>query len=581
MAIIYSYPTKPTPALTDLVLITDSESTNPNNQTKNATLQSIADLIDGQVTLQEVLDASDPGNTPPTASATGNIVLTGNMTTNNLTVNGTSSFSGLATFATVDINGGSIDGTIIGANVIADGSFDTMNANTVDINGGNIDDTVIGATGAANGTFEVLTANDTIRANGNLIQNSSGILAVRSQGGLSLDANNGSNPTIDLNAGGGINIISEGSGDIVISPEFGGTGDILLGNNTTGEIDLTCETLDVNADSGITIDSFANNIVIDASAGNTTIDSANSTVVKSDNDASLYAPTGAAQVRGRESAIYALAVCTSGSIPEGLPVKITGENANGVLIVAECASDSLNDMPCIGITAGTITPTGQGEIVMYGIHEFSSGTVISGGSVNDPIYVETTGGLTLSRPSGGTPSNEIINQIVGRVIDPINPDKILVTCTAAPSDRIIQGSIQPQLFNGGVAIPFLGAGTQGSFQVVGNEVSGIAKVTALPAGPVTLTGALTMRLNLQGGGLLGDANNFPPNTNYPGNLTVTECVMTDPTASPTVGAIAGSDIILKKPNGPFPDYTLAPNISAGDINPGDIITFAFKYWTEA
>ena len=35
MAIIYSYPTKPTPALTDLVLITDSESTNPKNQTKN------------------------------------------------------------------------------------------------------------------------------------------------------------------------------------------------------------------------------------------------------------------------------------------------------------------------------------------------------------------------------------------------------------------------------------------------------------------------------------------------------------------------------------------------------------------
>ena len=62
MAIIYSYPTKPTPALTDLVLITDSESTNPKNQTKNATLQSIADLIDGEVTLQEVLDAGNTAN---------------------------------------------------------------------------------------------------------------------------------------------------------------------------------------------------------------------------------------------------------------------------------------------------------------------------------------------------------------------------------------------------------------------------------------------------------------------------------------------------------------------------------------
>ena len=82
MAIIYSYPTKPTPALTDLVLITDSESTNPKNQTKNATLQSIADLIDDQVTLQEVLDTGNTANNQSITltGAPGDVTISGDFT---------------------------------------------------------------------------------------------------------------------------------------------------------------------------------------------------------------------------------------------------------------------------------------------------------------------------------------------------------------------------------------------------------------------------------------------------------------------------------------------------------------------
>jgi len=41
MAIIYTYPTKTTPVSADLVLITDSESTNPSSQTKTATITSL------------------------------------------------------------------------------------------------------------------------------------------------------------------------------------------------------------------------------------------------------------------------------------------------------------------------------------------------------------------------------------------------------------------------------------------------------------------------------------------------------------------------------------------------------------
>lgn len=53
MAIIYTYPRKSTAEAGDLVVISDSSD---SNKTKQLTLQSIADYIDGEVTLQEVLN---------------------------------------------------------------------------------------------------------------------------------------------------------------------------------------------------------------------------------------------------------------------------------------------------------------------------------------------------------------------------------------------------------------------------------------------------------------------------------------------------------------------------------------------
>ena len=69
---------------------------------------------------------------------------------------------GAATFATVDINGGAIDGTTIGANSAAAGTFTAGTIATADINGGAIDGTVIGANSAAAGTFTTVTASGTI-----------------------------------------------------------------------------------------------------------------------------------------------------------------------------------------------------------------------------------------------------------------------------------------------------------------------------------------------------------------------------------------------------------------------------------
>ena len=58
----------------------------------------------------------------------------------------------------VNIDGGAIDGAVIGANSAAAGTFAALTSSSVDINGGAIDGAVIGANSAAAGTFSALTA---------------------------------------------------------------------------------------------------------------------------------------------------------------------------------------------------------------------------------------------------------------------------------------------------------------------------------------------------------------------------------------------------------------------------------------
>ena len=76
-----------------------------------------------------------------------------NATSGNTTVAGTLDVTGLSTLASVDINGGAIDNTTIGASSAVAGTFSTGTIATADINGGAIDGTVIGASSAAAGTF--------------------------------------------------------------------------------------------------------------------------------------------------------------------------------------------------------------------------------------------------------------------------------------------------------------------------------------------------------------------------------------------------------------------------------------------
>jgi hypothetical protein len=70
----------------------------------------------------------------------------------------TGTWSDLGTVTTVDLNGGTVDGTVIGGSTPAAGTFTTVTASTVDLNGGAIDGIVIGGSSAAAGTFTTATA---------------------------------------------------------------------------------------------------------------------------------------------------------------------------------------------------------------------------------------------------------------------------------------------------------------------------------------------------------------------------------------------------------------------------------------
>ena len=84
-----------------------------------------------------------------TASLTGDVTgdLTGNVTGN---VTGNITSSGTSTFTTIDVNGGAIDGTAIGASSASTGAFTTLSSSGNLTVGGNL--TVSGTTKTVNST---------------------------------------------------------------------------------------------------------------------------------------------------------------------------------------------------------------------------------------------------------------------------------------------------------------------------------------------------------------------------------------------------------------------------------------------
>jgi hypothetical protein len=556
MAIIYSYPQKTSVVADDTLVINDSAD---SNKTKLVTIQSIADFVDGEVTLQEVLNtdnrASSSGGGVSTillqdSTPTTTITLDGS--TGDVTANGRLNVNGVSTLATVNIDGGNIDGT------------------------------VIGATSAANGTFEDVTANGDISANGNLITNNSGILAVRSQGGLSLDANNGNNPTIDLTSAGGVSIISEGSGDIVISPEFAGTGDILIGNNSTGEIEINGDNLDINAQNGIAIDNttsgqlnITQSTTSDLNIAKNSTGSLNITSTDNIDIDAIDIITIAGSTVGK---YIKVSKGSSGApIPIGTAVYISGWNG-GVTLVEACNPSDLTTMPSIGVVTDDVA-FGQGatgEIIISGSHQFASGTIVPSGNANDPLYVGTTGAITATRPVANN-----IRQKIGRILNnSVTADEIYVNCVGILENE--SGTLSATIYQGSTPVTFSPAATSSGRWVYDGEImSGFAKIDVPPQ---TLTQSFTnsfgVKFEITSGGSGNLMQTYQVNNNLPGKIDIVEAIGWDPPSSPYSGIIATTGptavATFQRPNTPD-DYNLV-NIPSWTIPVGTkILTLRFSY----
>ncbi len=143
---------------------------------KNLYIDGIG-YIDSVVITGGTIDGTVIGGTTPAAADFTTMDTTGNASVGGtFNVTGTSTFTGAmsagsltttgnSTHATVDINGGAIDGTTIGASSAAAGTFTTVTTTgqatlaTADINGGTIDGSVIGGTTPQAVTGTTITAN--------------------------------------------------------------------------------------------------------------------------------------------------------------------------------------------------------------------------------------------------------------------------------------------------------------------------------------------------------------------------------------------------------------------------------------
>ncbi len=169
--------------------VLDEDNMSSNSATKLATQQSIKAYVDSQVTAQD-LDIAGDGGTGSVDLDSQTFTVAGTSNEIETAASGQTITVGLPnavtistlTASTVDINGGAIDGTNIGASSAGTGAFTSLTANgggsltgtwsnlgtvtTVDINGGTIDGSVIGGASSAAGTFTTLVADTSLNIAG-------------------------------------------------------------------------------------------------------------------------------------------------------------------------------------------------------------------------------------------------------------------------------------------------------------------------------------------------------------------------------------------------------------------------------
>jgi len=191
-----------------------------------------------------------------------------------LTVAGTLTSTGTASFTTIDVNGGAIDGSPIGANSASTGAFTTLSTTglatlnsatisgtstltTVDINGGAIDGTAIGANSASTVAATTVTASGNVNTTGGELQiNGTNVLEkVYPVGSIYINATSATNPGTLLGFG---TWVAFGAGKVVVGLDstdtdfdtVGETGGAKTHTLTTSEIPSHTHSLNTSDNPG-------------------------------------------------------------------------------------------------------------------------------------------------------------------------------------------------------------------------------------------------------------------------------------------------------------------------------------------
>ena len=157
-------------------------------------------------------------------------------------------------------------------------------------------------------------------------------------------------------------------------------------------------------------------------------------------------------------AVYLHVKNTSGvTIPAGSPVYATGSvGASGETEVAISDADVASTMPALGIVDSELVNNAEGHATVLGV---AKGLDTSAYSVNDSLYVSTSGGLTNTRPTG---ASELVQKI-GRVIrSDASTGEILVLGAGRTND--VPNGLSPTITlagdaSGSVTLTNLGSGT--------------------------------------------------------------------------------------------------------------------------
>lgn len=402
---IGAYPNQSPVTLADYLIGTDAAT----KATKTFTIQDIADALDEQVTLQEVLNASDPGTVPPLAIATGSIQLTGDFT----------------------LDGASSDFFISGGQIAATSGNDLTlitksDTNDIRLLAGNASGTLEGSGAGLDFQFSgnaVLSSDGDITLNG--IQNTSNI-SVRAGDKAIISANGssyGAQPAGSVmlyNQNDDI-IVNANGGQITIGGTFPSRPTGLDLGPIDGDIDIWAfsagSKINLTANGGI--DSLSTHNFIQVadfkSNGGFLLDGAAGTVgdiVVSQGPGSPLAWQNVSDltVGAVVSGVHISAASTLANFLPGTPVFVsnTPSGPNNYPTVDYAFPSPTVKMPAIGLIVTATAKGNDAEIIMSGELEVDTNSIRGAASINDVVYVDVYDAvtsplcLTVNRPDGAT-----------------------------------------------------------------------------------------------------------------------------------------------------------------------------------